>query len=256
MTVGEVDHKQMPTVVIVVDSHISGSRVHDLIRVCRQSLLVTRRQRAAFLLQFPYQLWRRATTQEICWDGAKKKKQGGSWRFFRTHVCGHESLQGFKLALWQQSGHVGESLQESSNHIVLQAHLITFLSCQFSFFPSQQPPPLICYCTHFYYSSNTNSSSKTFIDVKTSLYETELQQPLFHRLPPNPTSQHNLEKWKSMHPQKAGQYVAGAAVPIGILCDVTNGLFSEFFLQTYTLKKVKGKLLGRALKSTFHVCRF
>lgn len=35
-------------------------------------------------------------------------------KVLHTHVFGHKSFQGIKLTLWQESGNMGKSLQESS----------------------------------------------------------------------------------------------------------------------------------------------
>lgn len=48
----------MLTIIIVVDSHVSGCCVHDLFRLCRESFLVARRQRVALFLELSNQLKR------------------------------------------------------------------------------------------------------------------------------------------------------------------------------------------------------
>lgn len=50
------ERQQILTIIIIVDSHVSWSCVHDLVSVCRESFLVTRWQRAAFFLELSNQL--------------------------------------------------------------------------------------------------------------------------------------------------------------------------------------------------------
>lgn len=78
-----VNDKHMLTIVVVVDSYISRSRVHDLVGVCGESLLVTRWQWTAFVLEFSNQLRRHATMQEsvvivTVWEIQKTKQNNNT----------------------------------------------------------------------------------------------------------------------------------------------------------------------------------
>lgn len=44
------------TIIIIVDSHVSGCCVHDLIRLCRQGFLLAQRQQVALFLELSNQL--------------------------------------------------------------------------------------------------------------------------------------------------------------------------------------------------------
>lgn len=53
------------TVIIIVDSHVPCRRVHDVIRFCRQRVLVAQRQQVTFLLQFFNQLQEQETKAQV-----------------------------------------------------------------------------------------------------------------------------------------------------------------------------------------------
>lgn len=159
-----VNDKHMLTIVVVVDSYISRSRVHDLVGVCGESLLVTRWQWTAFVLEFSNQLRRHATMQEsvvivTVWEIQKTKQnnntvdnEGSSYsRLWPQVLPGHQT--DIVTRVWKH-GKKPARVKYRGYELIFTFFFLcnSFWSpLQIFFFPFQQPHYPFCNSTHFFF---------------------------------------------------------------------------------------------------------